>query len=351
MPPLSRPRADAIAIALASDNNYVRYLATAMASVLATAAPADDFDFYILDAGITDENKAKLEKLQKIKKFNIRYLTVDAAQFKDCPPLASGAHTNVVTYYRFLLGDLLPELNKILYLDTDIVAAQSLGALWQTDLTGCYAAAVADEWEYIKTYKPQMSFAVDEFYFNAGVILLNLEKWRQDGITQKLFVNRLRLNELKVFACGDQDALNYTFQGKTRPLHWGYNVQQSTFWQRDAEAQTKRGDVYLIHYNGPQKPDTADCQHAFCEDFWRYYALTEFYVPPERRPQPPPKWLKNVWVYHNRKDEVLLRVLKINLLKIERKDHFSIKLLGLPLFRSVSRDGRRRVKVLGIPLS
>lgn len=328
------PPTERMAIALASDDNYARYLATTIASVLKNAGRADEFDFYILDAGIAQHNRAKIEKLKAIKDFNIRYLGVDAAQFKDCPPLACGAHTNVVTYYRFLLGDLLPQVDKVLYMDTDVVALRSLRELWQIDMHDKYVAAVEDKWDHIQTYKGKMGFAPADKYFNAGIVFLNLKKWRQDGITRKLFENRLKLNELGVFACGDQDALNFTFKDHVQFLPWGYNVQQSTFWQRDTEAQRQRAQAYIIHYNGPEKPDTPVCQHAFRQDWWTYYALTEFYTP---RKAAPAAWMKNVFVWKNTGRETLLRVFKLNLFKIEHGNPSVVKLLGIPLVKSFKR--------------
>lgn len=321
-----------LAIALASDDNYCRYLAVTVASILKNAAAEDVLDFYILDAGISAANKAKLETLKALRPCQITYLQVDAARFKDCPPLACGAHTNVVTYYRFLLGELLPQVDRLLYVDTDVVVLQSLAPLWKLDMTGLYAAVVEDKWEHIQTYKHQMGFAPEDKYFNAGVIFFNLEKWRQDGITQKLFENRQKLNEMKIFACGDQDALNFTFKGKIHFLPWSYNVQQSTFWQRDAEAQRKKHEVAIIHYNGPEKPDTPVCQHALRKDWWTYYALTPFYTPPGKNRRAP-AWLKGLWVCHHRPDETLLRVLKLNLFKIERKGQTVVKLLGIPVWK------------------
>lgn len=326
---MSSNLADRIHVVFASDDKYVRYLAVAIASLLKSSAPGDEFDFYVLDAGIGQQSKEKIEKLNRIKRFSITYIIVDSAIFKDCPPLSCGSHTNVVTYYRFLLGDLLPQLDRVIYLDTDVIARQSIAGFWQTDIDNVFAAGVKDEWEFIQTYKGQMGFAPEDEYFNAGVLLLNLKKWRQENVTQKLFENRKRLNELKIFYTGDQDTFNYTFKGATRFLPWGYNVQQSTFWGRDAEARAKENEAYLIHYNGPEKPDTQVCQHAFRDEFWKFYELTEFYVEPKKAA---PAWVKNVWVCHNKDGEILLRVFKMNIIKRYRKDdRMRLKILGVPV--------------------
>ncbi|WP_330847969.1 glycosyltransferase family 8 protein, partial [Streptococcus suis] len=88
------------------------------------------------------------------------------------------------TYFRILLPSQLPELDRILYLDCDILVKGSLNPLWESDLTHHYLAGVneLDMLHDNSDYRQKIGFTPQDIYVNAGVLLFNLELMRQDKI-------------------------------------------------------------------------------------------------------------------------------------------------------------------------
>ena len=110
--------------------------------------------------------------------------------------------------------------------------------------------------------------------FNAGVLLINNKKWKEDNIVETLFENTSKLKDVLVWQ--DQDVLNYTFKGKVKFIDWNFNLQQSFFTENVEpykytfdEVQKFKFNHIVIHYAGPIKPWQAGCVHPF---WWRYYS-------------------------------------------------------------------------------
>ena len=103
------------------DSHYTEQLAVSITSILKNADISDNINFYILDGGLTVEDKFKIEILKNIKNFNVQYILVDEKEFKTCPLLVekdetrSDYHVTLPTYFRFKLAEFLPNLTKVLY--------------------------------------------------------------------------------------------------------------------------------------------------------------------------------------------------------------------------------------------
>ncbi|MDD3191974.1 MAG: glycosyltransferase, partial [Bacilli bacterium] len=117
-----------INICFTPSDNYAQHMAVVIASILKNAAFGDDFSFYVLDSGISDSNKNKISELQKIKNFNIKYVKLDTSVLDSLPIVLN--HFTTAIYYRFMTADLLPEVDKIIYLDCDLVVCSSLKELF-----------------------------------------------------------------------------------------------------------------------------------------------------------------------------------------------------------------------------
>jgi len=133
-----------VPIVMASDENYLFPTSVAMVSIMENGNEENEYIFYLLvkpelvgmDQGLFSAIK------EKYSNFTCQYLTVPTETFKDAA--LTNEHITVETYYRLLISDLLPEYEKCLYLDGDIIVQCDVAELLNTDLEENYLAAIKD---------------------------------------------------------------------------------------------------------------------------------------------------------------------------------------------------------------
>lgn len=252
------------------DSNYSEQLAVSITSILMNADASDTINFYILDGGLTDDDKQKIESLRNIKKFNIEYIKMNNSDFADCPLLVEKSdkykdyHVTLPTYYRFKLAELFPKLDKILYIDCDIMARGSLFELFNTDLTDFAAAMVIDA----ESDKEIKRLNIDK-YFNAGVMLINLDYWRKNDIQNKLF--DYAKNNKKIILWQDQDIVNVVLEDKIKEIDKIWNFQY--FQYDDIDSKTVP-DCKIIHLAGRFKPWITSFEHVLYDIYYNYLSYT-----------------------------------------------------------------------------
>ena len=216
------PGAVMMHICFATDDNYASAMGVAICSILKNAGPTDEFHFYVLENSVSAENKRKIALLRAIRPFELDYIHIHEADFKSLPIV--NKHLSLSTYYRFSIARLLPQVDKILYLDCDILVLQSLRPLYETDMTGVLLAGAEDlvfwKWRNTGTPEERLSnhkyyYVDEEFekifetvgYFNAGVLVLNLALMREMNLERMCFeCAAARRDRLKY---EDQDVLNF----------------------------------------------------------------------------------------------------------------------------------------------
>ncbi|MFC0821164.1 glycosyltransferase family 8 protein [Moraxella marmotae] len=182
------------------------------------------------------------------------------------------SHISEVTWYRLLVGRLIED--KALYLDCDIVVTGDLREVYQTDLQDNYVAAVHDAILNNVTHYYH-EFPDIKPYFNAGVLLINAAKWRENNIDAQAF----NMSNTYNFIYADQDLLNILFLKKWLPLSSTYNYQTGA----DVNAQmhglpkdiqkTTDSIPKIIHFTTKFKPWLADVSCSFRQQYWFYYCL------------------------------------------------------------------------------
>jgi len=268
-----------IKIFFASDENYAKYLCVAMTSILVNADKDDEFTFYILDGGLSSNSKTKILQLKKIKNFKIEFISVNDEEFKKLPLGEFCFHVPRQTYYRYIIPVIKPRLKKVLYLDADIVVTGSLKELWNIDLEDNYVAVV-EELHY-SAPKDAKSLGVN-YFFNAGVLLINNKLWQKDGIPDKLFKNTVNLYKQNLLRVNDQSAMNYTFGEKVLYISPKYNLQQNAFYDgqhsryTDEDMKVSIRKPLIIHFNGNIKPWHDNCEHAYKNLYFKYLLLSPY---------------------------------------------------------------------------
>ena len=167
------------------DNDYAKYLAVSMVSIIAnTGHPVY---FYILDGGISKESKRRIEDLKRIKPFQIEYILIDDKRFNNAGK-SSQKRISDNTNYRFLISTLRPNMDKCIFLDADLVAIGDIAQLWNVDITDDYMAAVTDQFSLSpNSWATKLPLPQNYIYVNTGVTVMNLKKWREARIEEKLF--------------------------------------------------------------------------------------------------------------------------------------------------------------------
>lgn len=188
---------------------------------------------------------------------------LDLDQLKD---FKVSHHVSVATYFRIMMGRILPEdLQQILYLDCDIIILKDITSLLQTGLREKIIAAVP-ELLINPAKKRILDIPEDQDYFNAGVLLVNLNAWRQNDITNKLFEYIIRHPEKLEF--WDQDALNATLKSDWVPLDETYN-----FTTPYCIKYPKKYPA-VVHYTGKSKPWHFMDRHPFKKAYKKYLFQT-----------------------------------------------------------------------------
>ena len=239
-------------ILTATDNNYAPWCGV-MLSSLFRHNNEEDIHVYILADNVSDDNKEKFKKLHA----GITIIELENASFESwVPSLELGEYLSRTTWARLALSDVLPSnVHKILHIDADTIILGSLRELYETDLTGMAAAAV-DE------YRDARYIGIDGLYFNAGVILFNVDYFRENRIKDKC-IEFVKSNA-SIIRFHDQDVLNKVLEGKVLFKHRKFNLtchrqvisddlRINADFKEDKEA-VYNGDVRIYHFVGKSKP-------------------------------------------------------------------------------------------------
>lgn len=262
-----------IPIFLSADNNYAPFVATTIASICDNTKSF--CDFYILDGGISEENKEKICELKnQFDNFSIEFIYIDVEnQFRNYPKLL---HFTKTMFVRFLIPQLKPNLKKVLYSDVDVIILKDIKAMINEDLDNYVIGAVPELFlgKSIKeVYQNTLSISEKHQPFASGNLIVDCEKWRENNITNKLLAIEFKQDKIQYT---DQTLLNIYFDNDYKQLNqrYCYTIQHDVCLPSD--------DIVVCHYNGMVKPwhidektDTKLIPHL--KEFWHYANMTPFY--------------------------------------------------------------------------
>lgn len=274
-----------IPIVISGDDNIFFTIAVVIVS-LAENANADTFyDIQCLCAGdVTDENKKKLELLKnRYSNFSLTFHDLKDT-FKDIIT-TDNYHVNYVSAYKMLIPSMFPQYDKVLYLDTDILVRGDLTEFYNFDLEDNYLAGVP---VFVNIIPPNMNKYFTElleipnmdFYINAGVMLMNLKKIREDNIDKK-WISLLGSYEKSV----DQHIINKVCYGKTRfvSLKWNvcfsalqfYLTNELSAFYSIREYKQAFDNPTIFHWTGEFKPWKYE-DTFLAHEWFRYFLKTGF---------------------------------------------------------------------------
>ena len=268
----------------AADDNYVKPLTVTLQSAAESLRPGNSLQVIVLDGGIQPNS-------WQMMKESLASLPIELNRLRPDPQVMDGLmtshHVTRTAYFRLLAGKLLPEsIDRVIYLDSDLLVRDDLSILWEMELGDHYCLAVPDiacphidvreadcnfrkSSPYLAAISPignwrELKLNGSDRYFNSGVMLLNIERWRRESIERQL-IQCLKDNRKHVW-CWDQYALNVVFAGQWRPIPARWNQGAHLFEYPDEthspidrrEFVEARDNPGIIHYTTEWKP-------------WHYY--------------------------------------------------------------------------------
>ena len=271
-------------IAYTLNNKFVPQVAASIASICENNKDAKTINFYLLHTDITNSNQKKLEKFIYKYRHKANFIKLDnMPKYFDFEFDTNG--WNPIVLARLLLDRLLPNCTeKVLYLDGDTIIRGNLQKLWGNDLSK-YTIAASIEPTVDKKRKSQLGLS-NLPYYNAGVLLINLKKWRKDN-TGKKIIEYYKKNSGRLFA-NDQDAINGSQKGEILTLSPKYNYY-NIFDQYPhrflsklcdypyisyAAYEEARKNPIIIHYLGEERPWRIGNKHKYKNDYLKYLDMT-----------------------------------------------------------------------------
>lgn len=273
-------------LVLITDNNYVVSTYVTIFSAATHFSGKDILKVHVCGVGLNDESVALLNRLEGICKIIIH--TIKMEDFNDrLKHINQQTHVTTTALIKFELPNILKNISKVLYIDGDIIIKKNIATLFETDISNYLLAATHDFWKTIDEYNHKGKSSFAEFYFNSGVMLINLDAFREKDIPNKLWDEKIKQSSLKKSSLMDQNVLNAVCKDNVLklPIKYNCNVAFSDFPNVDlinSVFSTKYNstadlieDAVILHYVGKHdKP--WKYTNAKCRDVWiSYFSQSE----------------------------------------------------------------------------
>lgn len=276
------------------DSKYQQHFGVSLTSLLINNP--NNINIYIFTDKIDSNFIQKIDIIQeKYENVNIIIYEIDQESLQDLP---FSDHASLANYYRLLMTKILPEnIDKILYLDSDTVITNSIKNLYELEINQTYLAAQGSQTAIGQSRRLQLK---SQSYFNTGVMLINLKRWREDKIGERSI--EFAKQNPSMMKCWDQDALNKIIDGKFDPIDriWNYTIDLSVAPKNYIVNKNKfRKDPIIIHFVGAVKPWYSWCFDQDKEIYWSYLKKSLWSSSIPQYPQTYKQFLsalKNIWL-------------------------------------------------------
>lgn len=287
-----------------TDANYIMPTGVMMKSVSMNNYEEEICFHIIVDESVTKGQRNQLEHVVgDCSKHKVLFHLVEGKMFDDFPQLGiTQKYITKATYYRLFFTDLFDDsIHRLLYLDGDMIITGAIRPLWEIGLDGSAVGAVTDMSESIHDYI-RLGYPRELGYFNAGMLLVNLDYWREHHV-KDLFLDVINHHPERI-KYHDQDVLNIVFCRAKKMLPFKYNFQDGFMYKAERmemNAQKYAGEIKdaiahhaIIHYTSTAKPWHKECLNPFKAEWWKVLAKTSWvgYKPVRRFPYS--RWRKAI---------------------------------------------------------
>lgn len=278
-----------INVVYAADDNFIPVMGVSIVSLLKNNRDMSNINVTILATNVSELNKQKINDL--FNKYD-RYLPrwIDATNIEDTlGQKVNQDRGSVSQYARIFLNDIFgEEVDRVLYLDCDTLIVDSIRNLWNINLQGNTIAALKDS--FSKYYRKNISLDQNDIMFNSGVMLIDMDKWRQNKVEEKVlnFIKEKNGNVQQ----GDQGVLNAILSKQTLPISPSYNFatvftdlsydqmvkyrKPVSFYSEDEIIEAQR-DLHIIHYTShffSPRPWQEGCTNKYLNLWLDYRKMT-----------------------------------------------------------------------------
>lgn len=265
-------------IAFCYDSAYLQPLTVALWSLLHHARSPQNLRIWLVGNPLNFNGRESLFRLVTGSGAMLKERWLEDNDPRLANTVASGYFSRA-TYYRLLLPDIVPKsVRRLIYLDCDLLIRHPIEELSTIDLQGLPTAAVMKP---VPDNHFELGLKSAADYFNAGVMVMDLEQWRNLGLhDQALAYSASHRGSMPYH---DQDALNAVINGKWARLDPRWN-QQFRFFSQTAEAiglspaelRRVRKHPFVVHYTTSSKPWHANNAHPFRRAYFAALDQTEF---------------------------------------------------------------------------
>ena len=277
-------------IVYASDDRFAEILGVSLVSLYENSKDMEDIVVYVLDSGIAEENKNKLNSIAaQYRRTQISW--IPAQDISKVLAMEVKVDRGSLSQYArlFVSSDLPEDLDRVLYLDCDIVIVKSIRVLWNLNIHGKTIAALMDA--FSTAYRANIDLQPNDIMFNSGVMLMDLNRWKEQKVEERL----LKFIESKngKIQQGDQGALNavlshdtYCFEPRFNAvtIFFDFSYEEMLKYRKPAEGYYEEDEIRraaddpsIIHFTTSflsKRPWIVGCQHRYVEVWLKYKELS-----------------------------------------------------------------------------
>jgi len=284
-----QPSAEPVRILCAADATYAAPLCVMLVSLLTHHAKGRKIEIYVVATNLPEEDRRKIEASlgRNRDDFDPGWLHWLSPSLERIEGLPLSAYFTIDTYARLLAPWVLPkDFDKVLYLDCDMVILADLSPLYDSRCEGSAVHAARDPVGYVSGPYGVFNFSdlgipPEAPYFNAAVLLMNLRRWREQAIGERV-LEYLRRHQASV-RLGDQGGMNALLHDAWTEIDPAWNQMPCVFrperWRQlgRSTADWKRTMYHpkIVHYAGREKPWLADPLPGYSY-FFRYLKRTRY---------------------------------------------------------------------------
>lgn len=274
---------DHIPIVFSCNERYLPYLGVTIQSIVDNSTSSHHYDLYVLHSGISAVSQ---EKIVRQETDNVKIAFIDISSYaKEVAFHSNIDYISIETFFRFIIPDIFPHNDKILYIDCDLVVCKDIAELYSEDVDGYILGAVRqiNSYEKIKQISTVLKIPCYE-YINAGVLLINLKEFIRNDIQGKAYsMIKAGIN----YPTGDQDLLNILCNKKIKYLDQSWNCPGPIYESMKKDSNI-HSSVYtqlfehscinpgIVHYMTSAKPWDQP-ERIMSNYFWHYARNSPFY--------------------------------------------------------------------------
>ena len=286
------------------DEYFASIFATSVVSLFENNKDVDNITVYLIEDEVSAESKSRFQDIAKEYKRNIVTIPMPKPDEMAKIEIYIPANLKMATCGRLFVSKLLPDdIDKIIYADCDTLFLSSISSLWDIDISDDYVGMVCIPTS--KNHKRIIGISPNSVYYNSGLMLVNLKRWREEKV-DLAFMEYIR-KQNGFIPYPDEGVLNAVFEGKIRMLPLKYNVygqifsfdyketlrlkKQNHFYSCDEYEEARRAPVmihFITTYRIPLRPWINGCDHPYTNEYLRYRAKTPWKETPLFEDHRPP---------------------------------------------------------------